>query len=141
MRLPTRDIIATGLVLVAGLLYLLWAADSTMPGMSSTRVSGTVVLVLGFAASASAVVPGFEALLHGNKAYLAVTALIGTVAFVGGLALLVSASGASFSAMMAAMVVLWLISTVHHVRLAAPAVSRPEIRHWHWHGPHSARAH
>ena len=32
MHLPRRDIIATGLVAVAGLLYLLWAFDSALPG-------------------------------------------------------------------------------------------------------------
>ena len=80
MHLPRRDIIATGLVAVAGLLYLLWAIDSALPGMSSTRVTGVAVLALGFAASASAVVPGFGQLLHGNRAYLAMTSLIGLAA-------------------------------------------------------------
>ena len=69
MRLPRRDIIATGLVAVAGLLYLLWAIDFALPDMSSTRATGVAVLALGFAASASAVVPGFDQLLHGNRAY------------------------------------------------------------------------
>ena len=48
MYLPRRDIIATGLVAVAVLLYLLWAIDSALPGMSSTRVTGVAVLALGF---------------------------------------------------------------------------------------------
>jgi hypothetical protein len=39
MHLPERDIIATGLVAVAGLFYLLWAIDSALPGMSSRQVS------------------------------------------------------------------------------------------------------
>jgi hypothetical protein len=39
--------------------------------MSSARVTGAAVLALGFAASASAVVPGFAQLLHGSKTYLA----------------------------------------------------------------------
>jgi hypothetical protein len=131
MHLAKRDLIATGLVLVAGLVYLLWAMDATLPGMSGTRVSGVVVLALGFAASASAVVPGFDALLHGNKAYLAMTVLIGLVAFVGGLAMLISASAAGFTVTMAAMIVLWVISTVHHGMLAAPQPHRV-----HWHGAH-----
>jgi len=77
MHLPERDIIATGLVAVAGLFYLLWAIDSALPGMSSTRATGVAVLALGFTASASAVVPGFDQLLHGNKAYLVITSLRG----------------------------------------------------------------
>ena len=145
MRLPKQDIVATGLVLVSGLVYLLWAVDSAVPGTSSTRACGIVVLALGFAASASAVVPGFNALLHGNKAYLTITSTIGLVAFAGGLAMLVGASGEGFSVMMGAMGVLWLISTTHHMILAkhtssTPSVApRPETKHWHW--PHAAAAH
>jgi hypothetical protein len=145
MRLPKQDIVATVLVLVSGLVYLLWAVDSAVPGTGSTRASGIVVLALGFVASASAVVPGFNALLHGNKAYLTITSTIGLVAFAGGVAMLVGASGAGFSVMTGALGVLWLISTTHHVILAkhassAPSVARrPETKHRHW--PHAAGAH
>ena len=45
--------------------------------MSGTRATGTVILALGFAAAATAVVPGFGQLLHGNKIYMTVTSLIG----------------------------------------------------------------
>jgi hypothetical protein len=114
MHLPARDIIATGLVAVAGLLYLLWAIDSALPGMSSTRATGVAVLALGFAASASAVVPGFDQLLHGNNAYLAMTSLIGLAAFAAGVQMLITASGAGLTVVMAAMAVLWLIATIHH---------------------------
>ncbi len=41
----------TGLVAVAGLAYLMWVLD--VPGLSSVRVAGIVMLVCGFAASAS----------------------------------------------------------------------------------------
>ena len=118
MHLPRRDIIATGLVAVAGLLYLLWAIDSTLPGMSSARATGVAVLALGFAASASAVVPGFDQLLHGNKAYLVITSLIGLAAAAAGVQMLITASGAGLTVVMAAMAVLWLIATIHHSRLA-----------------------
>lgn len=118
MRLPRRDIIATVLVAAAAVLYVLWAVGAAPPGMSATRATGVVVLALGFAASASAVVPNFEQLIHGNKAYLAITSLIGAVALVGGVQMLVEASDAGLGVVMAAMVVLWLISTVHHSLLA-----------------------
>jgi len=65
MYLPKRDIIATGLVAVAAVVYALWAVGSALPGMSSARVTGMAVLALGFASSASAVVPAFDQLLHG----------------------------------------------------------------------------
>ena len=144
MLLPKQDILATGLVLVSGLVYLLWAVDSAVPGASSTRACGIVVLALGFAASASAVVPGFNALLHGNKVYLAVTSMIGLVAFAGGLAMLIAASGAGFSVMMGAMGVLWVASTTHHVVLAkhtSPTRSAHDRQTKHWHRPHTAGAH
>ncbi len=88
-HLPKRDVIATALVAVAGLLYLLWAMDSALPSMSSTRATGVAILALGFAASASAVVPGFHQLLHGNKTYLVITSLIGAAAFAAGVQMLV----------------------------------------------------
>lgn len=122
MYLPRRDIIATALVAVAGLLYLLWALGATLPGMSGTRATGLVVLALGFAASASAVVPTFGQLLHGNKVYLVVTSLIGLVALAAGVQMLVTASGTGLAVVMAAMAVLWLIATVHHGRLVRKAV-------------------
>ena len=117
MKLLKRDIVATALVALAGVLYGLWAVDSAAWGMS-TRVTGAVILVLGFVASASAVVPGFEQLLAGNRAYLAVTALLGLAAFAGGLWMLISASEVGLGLLMGTMGVLWLISTIHHSLLA-----------------------
>lgn len=121
MRLPKRDLIATVLVAGAVVVYLLWAADLALPGTGSARVAGVVVLALGFAASASAVVPTFVGLLHGNKAYLVVTSLLGAAALVGGVMTLISASARGFAVMIVATVALWLISTVHHQRLARAA--------------------
>lgn len=77
----------------AGFLYLRWALGSALPGMSSTRAKGVAVLALGFAASASAVVPTFGQLLHGNKAYLVITSLIGLAAATAGVQVLITASG------------------------------------------------
>ena len=117
MRFPKRDLVATGLVAVAGLVYVLWALNV----VGSVRVAGIVMLVCGFAASASAVVPGFDNLLRGNRAYLVVTSLIGVVAVVGGVAVLVAASETGLSLVLAAMVALWAIATVHHALLASPS--------------------
>ena len=144
MHFPKTDIIATCLVAAAGLLYLLWAIGSTLPGLSSTRATGVAVLALGFAASASAVVPGFDQLLHGNKVYLAITSLIGLAAFAAGVQMLITASSAGLTVVMAAMAVLWLIATIHHSLLAKTglpprraASAPPPARH----GPRPAGAH
>ena len=126
MHLPKRDIIATGLVAVAA------------PG-----VTGVAVLALGFAASASAVVPGFGQLLHGNRAYLAITSLIGLAALAAGVQMLITASGAGLTVVMAAMAVLWLIATIHHSLLAKAGQPplQASARHPARHGPRPAGAH
>ncbi len=139
MYLPKRDLIATGLVGIAGLLYLLWAIDSALPGMSSTRATGVAVLALGFAASASAVVPAFDRLIHGNRAYLVLTSLVGLAAFAAGIQTLVTASGAGLTTLMAAMATLWLIATIHHsllARTASPPVASGQTA---GHGPRPPR--
>ena len=141
MRIPTRDRIATGLVACAVIVYTLWAAGLTLLGMDSIRVTGLVVLGLGFAASASAVVPGFDELLHGSKLYLLVTSLIGLLALVAGVVMLVATSEIALGMVMAAMVVLWMIATVHHTML-----TNSETRSGHpapstrWHGQRHAGA-
>ncbi len=121
MHLPKTDIIASCLVFAAVVLYMLWDAGSALPGMSGTRATGIVVLALGFAASATAVVPSFDQLLHGNRTYLAATALIGLVAVIGGAQMLVAGSDTGLAVVMIAMVGLWLIATIHHSLLAASA--------------------
>lgn len=123
MSIPMRDRIATALVALAVVVYVAWATGSAVPGMDGIRVTGLVVLGLGFVASASAVVPGFERLLRGNRLYLAVTSLIGVVAFAGGVVTLVGASEVALGVMVAAMVVLWAIATIHHSMLAAAGPS------------------
>ncbi len=137
MHLPMRDIIATCLVGAAGVFYLLWAIGSTLPGMSSTRVTGVAVLALGFAASATAVVPTFGQLLHGSKTYLVLTSLIGLAALAAGVQMLVTASGAGLTATMAAMAVLWLIATIHHSLLAKTGLPQQPVGH----GPRPAGVH
>ena len=118
MRLPKRDLIATGLVAVAVVLYLVWAAAWAFNGTGGTRTAGVAILGLGFAASALAVVPGFDQLIHGNKIYLAITSLLGFVAFAGGLQMILSANEVGLTMMMAAMMMLWAIATAHHLLIS-----------------------
>jgi hypothetical protein len=98
-----------------------------------------IVLGLGFAASVSAVVPGFDQLLHGSRLYLAVTSLIGLVAFVGGVVMLVIASEVALGVVMGATVVLWTMATIHHTLLAnTGARSDDRAPSMHRHGRHPA---
>ena len=123
--LPKKDVIATALVAVAAVVYLLWQADAALPGTDGTRATGLAVLALGFVASATAVVPGFDQLVHGNKVYLAGTSLLGVVAFVAGLVMLASNSEAALTLLIAVMVLLWAVSTTHHVLLAHAEAPEP----------------
>jgi hypothetical protein len=86
--------------------------------MEDTRVTAAGILVLGFVASAFAVVPGFDRLVHGNKVYLVTTALLGVGALAAGVAVMLSSEGLALTGVIAATVVLWAISTTHHVLLA-----------------------
>lgn len=115
MRLPNKDMIATCAVVAAVVLYLLWVIDATLPGMSTVRVTALVILVLGFVASAIAVVPSFDDLLHGNKGYLVATSALGLVALVAGAVTLWSATATALAVLMATLVALWLVATTHHV--------------------------
>jgi predicted branched-subunit amino acid permease len=130
MRLPRRDIIASCAVGVAVVLYVLWVVDATLAGMSSTRVTGLAVLALGFVASATAVVPSFDDLLHGNKGYLACTSVLGLVALVAGVVTLWSASSTALAVLMTTLVALWVVSTWHHVLLAkrARSIAQPAVQ-------------
>ena len=99
-------------------IYLLWLLDAVPSGISDVRATGAVILALGFAASAAAVVPTFGQLLHGNKAYLAVTSVLGLVALIAGVVMLVGSSTTALAVVMLAMLAMWLIATIHHSLLA-----------------------
>ncbi len=124
MVFPKRDILATALVAVAGALYVLWAAGAAVPGLASARATGLVILGLGVAAAASAVVPGFEQLMRDDKPYMAGMSVIGLAALVGGVMVLINAGDAWLGVMMGTMTLLWLISTLHHSLLASSSEQR-----------------
>ena len=121
MGVSKRDVMATVLVAAAGVLYLMWVAGAPAFGMGSARATGVAILVLGFLASAIAVVPGFTGLLHGNRTYLVVASLLGVVATAAGIQMLVASSGAGLAVVVVAMVFLWLTASVHHALLAQSA--------------------
>ncbi len=113
-HLTSRDWVATCFVAVGAFVYALWLAGVGSEGATGVRVVTGIVLVLGFGASASAVVPGFDALLHGSKLYVAVTSLLGLGALVAGISALVSGREVVLGLLVATTVVLWAISTLRH---------------------------
>lgn len=113
MNLPRRDLIATIAVGIAALVYVLWLAD-VGPG---TRTSAAIVLAMGLAASATAVVPAFSGLLHSSKIYLAVTGTLGLLALVAGVIALVAASSGMLTTLVITTVALWALATIRHQRM------------------------
>jgi hypothetical protein len=93
---------------------VVWLAASDAASETDVRAIAAVVLALGFVASASAVVPGFDGLIHGSRSYLAVSSLLGLVAFVAGIAALATGDGSWLPVLVATTVVLWAISTMRH---------------------------
>jgi hypothetical protein len=116
MRLTWRDALATAFVLVAGALYLRWLDAGEVLGMSSARMVGLTVMLLGLAASVTAVVYGVGAgLLRASKIYLAITSLIGLAAVVAGIWVLVNADETMLAVLVVATGVLWLAATIRHM--------------------------
>ncbi len=114
MRLLKRDAVATGMVAAALFLYVLCATEITSSSSTGVRTTGIGVLVLGFVASATAVVPSFVQLLHGNRVYLVGMSIAGAIALFAGVHMLVTASLTSLTIVMTVMMVLWLAATIHH---------------------------
>ena len=124
MRLSKRDVIATVLVGVAVVIDALRETGATPSALEGVRATGIPVLLLGFLASAVAVVPSVDDLLHGSKAYVSIASGIGLVAAVAGALVLIDASATALTTLVVATVVLWAMATAHHLMLAdrrAPA--------------------
>ena len=119
MLIPWRDRIATALVATATLIYLLWLVG-LLEGLTASSIA-VLVLVLGFIASASAVVPGFAGLLSGSRLYLALASLGGLVALACGLLTVTQATEQTLALLVIATVGLWASATVRHSVLHRPA--------------------
>ena len=112
MSIRMRDRIATVLVAIATLVYVLWFTGF-LGALTSSSVA-LIVLALGFIASASAVVPGFAALLTGSKPYLALASLGGLVALVCGAITVTQATEETLAILVIATIGLWAAATVRH---------------------------
>lgn len=117
MNLTTRDTVATLLVTTAALTYGLWLAGFL--GALSVAAVALVVLTLGFLASASAVVPGFVALLTGSRTYLAIASLFGAVALGSGVLTIANMTESTLAVLVVTTVILWALATVRHANVHA----------------------
>lgn len=121
MSIPWRDRIATVLVATATLVYLLWLTGP-LEGLAASSIA-VLVLALGFIASASAVVPGFAALLSGSRLYLALASLGGLVALVCGVLTVTQATEQTLAILVAATIGLWVAATVRHMMVHHPTAA------------------
>lgn len=134
MRFPLGDVVATTFVAVAVIGYAVWSTVTDDPSATSVRVLAGLVLAAGFAASATAVVPAFDALLHGSKVYLACASLLGVAALVSGLAALVGADELMLTLLVLATVVLWVMATLRHVLASGGGERWSHLPGAHTHG-------
>ena len=115
MRLSWRDWIASVFVVAGASFYAMSVAGTDVLGASNHKVAAGVVLVFGLAASITAVVYGVgEGLFRANKAYLAITSILGLAALVAGVIALVKGREEALAVLTGATVLLWVMSTARH---------------------------
>ena len=119
MSMSLRDRIATLLVATAALIYGLWLTGP-LSGLSAGAVA-MLVLALGFIASASAVIPGFAALIKGSKTYLVSASIGGVIALVCGVLTVSQATDQTLAILVVATIGLWAAATVRHVTAGRPS--------------------
>ena len=115
MRLAWRDGLGTLFVAAAVGVYLAWAFDSPISGFTRPTEVAVAVLVLGVAASVSAVVPGLSALWHGSRLYLVIASVLGIVVLGAGLCTIFGGDRTALASLVAGTVLLWAVSTVRHI--------------------------
>ena len=123
VRLSTRDLLATVLVGIGGLLYLAWLLGMNVPWFTEVRAVAIALLIVGIGASMSAVVPGFAQLLRGPRAYFAAASLLGLVAFLGGLWAIFAQEPLGLAVLVVATLILWAMSTWRHAESAGALTS------------------
>jgi len=122
MSMPWRDRIATLLIGTATLLYGLWLVG-LLGGLTASSVA-IIVLALGFIASASAVVPGFAALLAGSRLYLVLASVGGLVALACGVMTVMQATEVTLALLVIVTIGLWAAATARHMRFGGRTQSR-----------------
>ena len=115
--MPKRDVFATVLIGIAVLVYMAWAAGVAIPWVADVKPVALLVLLLGVAASASAVVPGWDELVHEWRLYFAAASVAGLVAVIAGVWAIVAGEPAALGLMVLMTVVLWAMSTSRHIRV------------------------
>lgn len=110
-----RDVAATVFVAIGVLVAALVASGADVAVATEASHAAIVLLVLGIAASASAVVPGWGDLMAGSRVYFAAASAIGVVALAGGAWAYLANEALGLVVMVVATVALWAMSTARHL--------------------------
>lgn len=132
MNLKRHDAWATTFVFGALALWVLWWTDTAFEGLS-TRIVGTVVFALGFAACMSdqqemPAVFGVGNERRVSRAYLVVASLLGVVALGAGVITMIGGSATWLAVLVITTSLLWAISTLRHALAPAEAPLRRDDR-------------
>lgn len=111
MRTEWRDAVATVPVLVTIALYVDYLADGTALFIQSPRIMALAGLVLGLTAC---VLGGWAA---GTRPAMRLGAPLGAIALVLAIITLITGNEITLGLLAGTIVLLWLISTVRHLRL------------------------
>lgn len=120
-----RDFIATGLVVVAALLFGLDRAGVDIPGGGSTRGLSVMIFVLGFLACITGADP--EAFAPTTpRVTMFLNSALGTTALASGVIAMITGGEAWQTVLLVTIVALWVVTTIHRVAQLPPAtVSAP----------------
>ena len=127
MRLTWKDGLATVLIALAVLVFVVWSADGAIAGISG-RGLVVAMFLLGVAGCYSAQ-SQFEKVYGANgtprppMAYVVLISAVGALATVAGIVAMVVDGGLAVPILLLAMIVLWILSTVRHQ--LQPPTGRP----------------
>jgi hypothetical protein len=118
-----RDGLATVFVAIGLVIYGAWVSGGDILGLESVEAVSLAVLGLGVAASASAVVTGWDELMaHGSRLYVFGASGLGGLALGAGLWAVFGRDPAGAAILVVATVALWAVSTARHLGLHVPAL-------------------
>ncbi len=110
-----RDILATVFVAIGVVVAVVVLLGADVAVVTEVRGAAIALLVLGIAASVSAVIPGWDELVAGSRMYFAVASVIGLAALAAGAWAVAANEGLGLVAMVVATAALWAMSTARHV--------------------------
>ncbi len=110
-----RDVLATVFVAIGVVVAVVVLLGADVAAVTEVRGAAIVLLVLGIAASISAVIPGWDELLAGSRMYFGVASVVGLAALAAGAWAIVANEALGLVAMVVATAALWAMSTARHV--------------------------